>query len=108
MIQSAYASFVEVKPAGAGLSKPGKASTTTSLRVSCARTRSQTRYVLGTPCTSTTGVFSVIVFSSVGVDNVVYGSDGVAAIQLIRRPYKALCAISVSMGECLGLSSISE
>src|ERR1700686_4813244 len=56
MIQSAYASFVEVKPAGAGLSKPGKASATTSLRVSCARTRSQTRWVSGTPCTSTAGM----------------------------------------------------
>src|SRR6204780_2382079 len=53
MVQSAYASFVEVNPAGAGLSKPGKASATTSLRVSCARTRSQTRWVSGTPCTST-------------------------------------------------------
>jgi hypothetical protein len=42
------------------------------------------------------------VFSSVGVDNVVYGSDGVAAVQRIRRPYKALCAIFVVDGSVPG------
>src|SRR5450755_3878522 len=38
----------------------------------------------------------------------VYGSEGVAAVQRIRRLYDSFRVVSVSMGQGLGLASISE
>src|SRR6202051_4497512 len=38
----------------------------------------------------------------------VYGSEGVAAVQRIRRLYELVRVISVSRGQGLGLASISE
>src|ERR1700726_1669627 len=38
----------------------------------------------------------------------VYGSEGVAAVQRIRRFYESVRVVSVSMGQGLGLASISE
>jgi len=38
----------------------------------------------------------------------VYGSEGVAAVQRIRRLYESFRVVSVSMGQGLGFASISE
>src|SRR5450755_2498030 len=38
----------------------------------------------------------------------VYGSEGVAAVQRTRRFYESVRVVSVSMGQGLGLASISE
>jgi hypothetical protein len=38
----------------------------------------------------------------------VYGSEGIAAAQRIRRLYESFRVVSVSMGQGLGLASISE
>ena len=38
----------------------------------------------------------------------VYGSEGVVAVQRIRRLYESFRVVSVSMGQDLGLASISE
>ena len=38
----------------------------------------------------------------------VYGSEGVAAVQRIRRLYESVRVISVSMGQGLGLAAFSE
>src|SRR6202171_131294 len=38
----------------------------------------------------------------------VYGSEGVAVVQGIRRLYESVRVVSVSMGQGLGLASISE
>src|ERR1700687_4257966 len=38
----------------------------------------------------------------------VYGSEGVAAVQRIRRLYESFRVVSVSMGQGLGFAAISE
>jgi hypothetical protein len=48
------------------------------------------------------------VFSSVRVDNAVYGSEGVAAVQRIRRVYESFRVVSVTMVQGLGPASTLE